>query len=234
MKKIKTQISKLPFVIEFSFVILIAFGYFIMHSVSWIVDRINTGAVVNFSDIDLLQLVILELVILAILSIFLYLRNWKLSDFHFEISLNNSTFGLILFSVNYLIYYFLYMTVSTVFSEFMQDTITISASPITTTASLPAVIAISIINPVFEEALVVGYIVKALDKRAIPWIVITTSVVIRLSYHMYQGPIILFSILPMGLLFAYIYWRWRRLWPLIVAHAVLDFTSFYFYYIVSS
>ena len=64
-------------------------------------------------------------------------------------------------------------------------------------------------------------------------VIIALSAVIRLSYHVYQGPIILVSILPMGILFAWLYWRTKRLWPLILAHAVLDFTSFYFYYIVA-
>ena len=30
-------------------------------------------------------------------------------------------------------------------------------------------------------------------------------------------------LLPLGLLFAFVYWRWRLLWPLIVAHGVMDF-----------
>jgi len=234
MKTIKTYISKLPFAFEFAFVILVGFGYFIMHSISWVVDKLQNDITVNFSNIDLISLIIIEIFVLLVIGMFLYLRNWRLSDFEFKISLNNSTFGLILFSVNYLIYYFLYMTVSTVFSDFMHNANTISASPVTTTASLPAILAVSVINPLFEETLVVGYVVKALNKKIVPWMVIGVSVFIRLSYHMYQGPIILFSILPMAIIFAFIYWKWRRLWPLIVAHAVLDFTSFYFYHILSA
>jgi membrane protease YdiL (CAAX protease family) len=31
------------------------------------------------------------------------------------------------------------------------------------------------------------------------------------------------TILPLGLVFAMVYWRWRLVWPLIVAHGVMDF-----------
>ena len=44
-------------------------------------------------------------------------------------------------------------------------------------------------------------------------------------YHFYQGALGVLSITPMGPLFAYWFARTGRLWPLVVAHALQDFTA---------
>lgn len=54
---------------------------------------------------------------------------------------------------------------------------------------------------------------------------VTISVLIRASYHLYQGVPGLIGIVPMGLLFAIWFVRTRQLWPLIVAHALFDFVG---------
>jgi membrane protease YdiL (CAAX protease family) len=54
------------------------------------------------------------------------------------------------------------------------------------------------------------------------WVAINTSVVVRLLYHLYQGPIGIMTIVPMGLLYGYVYSRTRQLWPLVVAHVLVD------------
>lgn len=51
---------------------------------------------------------------------------------------------------------------------------------------------------------------------------IALFVSIRLLYHLYQGPAGVIAINPMGLLFAFVYHRWHRLWPLVFAHGLLD------------
>ena len=53
------------------------------------------------------------------------------------------------------------------------------------------------------------------------WVAINVSVVVRLLYHLYQGPIGVLTIVPMGLLYGYLYSRTRQLWPLVVAHVLL-------------
>jgi uncharacterized protein len=54
---------------------------------------------------------------------------------------------------------------------------------------------------------------------------INTSAAIRLSYHFYQGVAGVLSVVPLGLLFGFWFARTRQLWPLIVAHAILDFVG---------
>jgi hypothetical protein len=51
---------------------------------------------------------------------------------------------------------------------------------------------------------------------------VNASIALRMSFHLYQGPgrIPRFAIL--GLVFTFFYIRTGRLWPLIVAHALLE------------
>ena len=55
---------------------------------------------------------------------------------------------------------------------------------------------------------------------------ITASTLLRFLYHLYQGPLASISILPLGLLFGAVFWRWRSVWPLIVAHTIANLLSF--------
>jgi CAAX protease family protein len=55
---------------------------------------------------------------------------------------------------------------------------------------------------------------------------VNISAAIRLSYHLYQGVAGVLAVVPVGLLFGVWFARTRKLWPLIVAHAILDFLAF--------
>jgi membrane protease YdiL (CAAX protease family) len=70
--------------------------------------------------------------------------------------------------------------------------------------------------------LVVGYVIQALEAKQGIVFAIGISVLIRLLYHTYQGPIAAISIIPMGLIFAVVFWRWRNVVPLIVAHTIMN------------
>ena len=80
----------------------------------------------------------------------------------------------------------------------------------------------STVNGIFEELFVVGYIITALREVRGVWTAINASTVLRLLYHLYQGPIGVITIVPMGLLYGYVYARTRQLWPLIFAHVLID------------
>jgi membrane protease YdiL (CAAX protease family) len=48
---------------------------------------------------------------------------------------------------------------------------------------------------------------------------------LRFAYHLYQGPLASISILPLGFVFAAMFWRWRNIWPLVVAHTIANVVS---------
>jgi membrane protease YdiL (CAAX protease family) len=88
--------------------------------------------------------------------------------------------------------------------------------------SMETVFAVSVVNGVFEEVFVAGYAITALQQARGMWTAINVSTAVRVLYHLYQGPIAFLTIAPLGLLFGYVYARTRQLWPLIVAHVLLD------------
>ena len=81
------------------------------------------------------------------------------------------------------------------------------------------------VNSIFEEAAVTGYVVSALEEQGVA-LSITASTLIRFLYHLYQGPIASLVEMPLGLLFALVYWRSRNLCPLMRAHTIVNLLSF--------
>lgn len=89
--------------------------------------------------------------------------------------------------------------------------------------SIAGVVVGSTVNPFFEETLACGYIIHRMSKYG-PVVAVLASVVVRLLYHTYQG-VFAIALFPMSVLFAYFFWRYRQLWPLVIAHAIMDFVS---------
>jgi membrane protease YdiL (CAAX protease family) len=74
-----------------------------------------------------------------------------------------------------------------------------------------------------EEVIVLGYLITRLEQ--IGWstvAAVVTSALLRGSYHLYQGWGGFLGNLAMGLLFGILFVRWRRTWPFVLAHFVLD------------
>lgn len=78
-----------------------------------------------------------------------------------------------------------------------------------------------------EEVIVVGYLYARLgDLGWGRWKIIVGSALLRGSYHLYQGFGAFIGNLAMGIVFGWLYTRFGRLVPLLVAHFVLDAAIF--------
>ncbi|HUH53810.1 MAG TPA: CPBP family intramembrane glutamic endopeptidase [Microbacteriaceae bacterium] len=78
-----------------------------------------------------------------------------------------------------------------------------------------------------EELIVVAYLFNRL--KLLGWgpvAIIVASSLLRGSYHLYQGFGGFLGNVVMGLVFGWIFYRWGRVLPLIVAHWLLDIVSF--------
>ncbi len=74
-----------------------------------------------------------------------------------------------------------------------------------------------------EEVIVVGYLITRLEQLG--WTVVAAvgaSAVLRGCYHLYQGWGGFAGNLMLGLFFGVVFVRTRRVWPLVVAHALVD------------
>ncbi|WP_420706456.1 CPBP family intramembrane glutamic endopeptidase [Streptomyces sp. MspMP-M5] len=92
---------------------------------------------------------------------------------------------------------------------------------------LPVLIVSAVQNAVLEEVIVVGYLLRRLGQLGwAPWAAVAASSVLRGSYHLYQGVGGFFGNMVMGVVFALVYRRWRRVGPLVAAHALIDIVAF--------
>ena len=92
---------------------------------------------------------------------------------------------------------------------------------------IPVLILNAAQDGILEEVLVVGYLLRRLDQMGwTPWRAIATSAVLRGSYHLYQGFGGFLGNAAMGVIFGYLYRRWGRVTPLVIAHTLIDTVAF--------
>lgn len=116
-------------------------------------------------------------------------------------------------------------------SHALGFSLTVVASSLTDTWwRIPVSILAAIENGFLEEILVVGYLLTRLEHLRVRWwVAILFSALLRGSYHLYQGYGGFVGNALMGVLFALYFLRYRRLWPLVIAHSLIDIVVFVAY-----
>jgi len=175
---------------------------------------------IQFTNPMLLRLVCEELVLMSLAGFILRLRGWSVQDVNLQVSWKAGGIGffLVLFTCGTYSFLISLIAASGIIIHFAKVTLQSNVS------LLPAILA-SFVNATFEEGFVVGYLLKAVEHEGVVFAV-GLSVLIRLLYHTYQGPIAILSVLPLGITFGLVYWRIKQLSPLILAHAALDLLAF--------
>lgn len=91
----------------------------------------------------------------------------------------------------------------------------------------PVLIGAALQNSIVEEVIIIGFVMRRLTQLGWgPWATIGTSAIVRGSYHLYQGIGGLLGNMAMGVLFGWLFVRWGRVMPLVVAHALIDIVAF--------
>jgi membrane protease YdiL (CAAX protease family) len=91
----------------------------------------------------------------------------------------------------------------------------------------PVLILGALENAIVEEVVVLGFVLHRLRQMEWGWpSAIWASALIRGSYHLYQGIGGFVGNVVMGLLFGWLFKRWGRVMPMIVAHALIDIVAF--------
>jgi uncharacterized protein len=198
-------------------VIGICFGYLIVTSTMVVVSGQRSY---DFTTARLAFGLAFEVAATVLVATLLHRRGWRMGDFGFHVSGRATLAGVLLYAVSTIAYVLVYCALWA--AGLMEDWRTLSMYE----AAAPSLLLLFLlVNSCFEEVFVTGYIVEAWQSSSAS-MAISVSAVVRLLYHTYQGPIALASVLPMGLIFAYAYYRWRNLWVLIVAHTVMNLAYF--------
>lgn len=92
----------------------------------------------------------------------------------------------------------------------------------------PITLTLSAVGNAFaEEVLLVGFLLTRLRQLGLSEnSSLLLSSVLRGAYHLYQGAAGFFGNVVMGLILGRAWQRTNRLWPLVIAHALLDFVAF--------
>jgi membrane protease YdiL (CAAX protease family) len=99
---------------------------------------------------------------------------------------------------------------------------------------IPVLIIAAFANGFAEEVVVVGYLITRLRQLGLSQNrAILASSVLRGLYHLYQGFGAGLGNLVMGLVFGYSWCRSGRLWPLVIAHGVIDTVAFVGYVLLA-
>lgn len=226
MTPLRELIRRLPPGVEFLVVVCGAFGMPIFSSILSLgagggAAPTGGGRGVVFNDAVLIGIVVFELAQAAFLVWFLHVRGWTLEKVGLHISWRGTGIGWLLLLGTYVVAMVAQHLASLALPAQMQAGL--ERYPVSDPdVNMQLVFIASTVNGMFEELFVAGYIITALrDTRGV-WTAINVSTVVRLLYHLYQGPIGVVTIVPMGLLYGFVYARTRQLWPLMFAHVLID------------
>ena len=93
--------------------------------------------------------------------------------------------------------------------------------------STPVLLLSALENAVLEEVIVLAYLLHRLKQLGWkPAPAIAASALLRGSYHLYQGFGGFVGNLGLGVIFGWLYTRWNRVMPFIVAHFLIDAVAF--------
>jgi len=199
---------------EIILVVAIFAGWFIVASVQAVLAGFP---IPHLSDREALGLLLTESLAFPVAFAVLWWRGWRVKDLGIHITGLNTFIGLLLFGGTLLVNIALWELLGHAVGgrEFLdQFSQAISIS-------FPLSLLLSVANGAFEEFFLCRYLVEAFTKFG-PAIALGISALVRVMYHLYQGPLGAILVLGFGIVVSLFYWRFRQVWPVMVAHMLAD------------
>ena len=212
----KSFVRNLSSPAEFCLIILICFVFAIAGSIEVVVRHFRHITQRQFMFPDRILPLVMGYELLALAAVFWIgrVRGWSFFSFGFRISWATTGVGILLFGGGAL------------FLKFVAPAGMIDAAgrpgPLSGVATLPVVLLFCVINPFFEETMETGYFVHRLQGHGM-WSAVLASACFRAVLHAFFGLMGMALVLCVGVVFGLVYWRWRSLWPLLLAHALMDY-----------
>jgi membrane protease YdiL (CAAX protease family) len=208
----KSFIRNLPATVEFFIVVSLWFDPLLLGGCFLLPKFVQSGFW-EVSNTYMIGHAIFQIMALAALIWIGNIRGWPLSKFGTAISWKGTGGGILLAGVSRAASYSLW-TICAVFFHTKHPNVIESGLVV------PVIISTTIINSVFEEVIEVGYFIHMFSRFGM-WPAILASASLRMLYHvLWVGIDGLLGIFTTGLMFAFVYWRWKQLWPLILAHTL--------------
>jgi membrane protease YdiL (CAAX protease family) len=222
---------------ELIVVVVTAFAWFIFDSLQVVVALVGSGGTAQLAPImepGLTELLVFEAIVLVVLGWFLRVRGWTLADLGLDPSWGDGprrlAFGVALraaqgmaLAIAVVIAY--QIAVAALWALLQQRVFLTGAAQLAPGVGVATILGMLILNSIFEELFLCGYLISRLGRTRGSWFAINVSTAIRLTYHLYQGSAAVPAFIATGLIFGYWFARTRQLWPPIVAHAYLNLVA---------
>jgi len=209
--------------LEAAIVVTICFGLSIITSLQAVAGGFRANG--EFSDTNLLWLMGTEFVLGGAALAFLRLRGFAIALLAPTPSVRGGLAGIGLFFAAWLVGWLLvapFATLAAGQAEQPIDRMVAEAN-----LSVPVIVATALVNSAFEEVFLLGFLARALRGFGLA-IALGVPTLVRLSYHLYQGPLGALWVFAVGLVFALYYARTVQLWPVVFAHVLWDIVPFVF------
>ncbi len=107
-------------------------------------------------------------------------------------------------------------------------TVQVDASPLDPSWwTIPLLLLAAVRAGLTEEIIFIGYLFDRLRRLGWgTWTIILSTAALRGAYHAYQGWGPIAGNIAMGVVFGWVYQRWGRVMPLVVAHTLIDVIAF--------
>jgi membrane protease YdiL (CAAX protease family) len=221
---VKSFIRNLSAPAEFFLVVLVCFWWGIIGSAKQFVAHLTHAAKPEqITNGLVLWVVIMQLLVMAFAFWVGRIRGWSLATFGSRLSWKGTGAGVLLFIGTTLAILFCVVLTNVIAPGArnpLHQGVTVSG------LTLPFLLLLSLINPVYEEVMGTGYFIHSLQRFGM-FPAVMASALFRTFLHSYKGLDAIVMILPMGLVLGFVYWRWRQLWPLVVAHVIFDLWSLF-------
>ena len=189
----------------------ICFGLFIMFSTQAVLAGFPEA---RFSDNGNTWSILIELLLAAAALVYLRTRNFDIASLYPAPGIEGTFVGLALFVAAWI-------AGVVVTAPFVHE----GSAAMTTFSfrgiSLASVVLFAMVNGAFEEIFLLGVLVRGLRGYGLS-ITIGLPLLVRVLYHLYQGPLGAIWVLAFGLTFTLAYLRLRQLWPPVLAHVLWD------------
>lgn len=189
---------------------------FLSSSIRW---RLTHHGAVVFTDARLLTTLGIEAALTALLLPYLLRRGWNPRDAAPAPEAPDILRGLLVWlailAALYLTLFILYLFVPNTIAFLQARQFVGSISP-------SVVIIASLLNPIFEEFLWLGYAIPAVASRSGVGFACAVSIILRVAVHLYQGKLAFISVLPIAVVLTLYFVLTGRLWPTVVAHVIID------------
>lgn len=194
---------------------VICFGLFTV----WSTQAVLAGfPQARFSDSDSgnAWMVVVEVILAASALLYLHLRNFDTASLYPQPSVGGALSGIGIFLASWVVGWItIAVAVHMVPARELATDFSFSG------VSLASIIVLAMVNGAFEEIFLLGVLVRGLRGYGFS-IAVGLPLLVRILYHLYQGPLGALWVAAVGLTFTLFYLRGGKLWPLVLAHTLWD------------